>query len=97
MNNKYINELKQIFLQYLADEKVKLFLFGSRARKSNYFFSDVDIGLIPYGKINEKKLTLIKEKIEDSNIPYKVEIINFNNVSEKFKKEALKEIEIWKD
>ena len=97
MNNKYINTLKEVFNQYLANEKVKIFLFGSRARKSNYPFSDIDIGIIPYGKIDENKLTLIKEKIENSNIPYKVEIINFNNTSEDFRKEALKDIEIWKD
>ncbi len=40
---------------------------------------------------------MLKEKFENSNIPYKVEIVNFNIVSEEFKQEALKDIEIWKD
>jgi hypothetical protein len=39
----------------------------------------------------------LKEKIENLNIPYKVEIVDFSQVSESFKKEAIKEVVVWKD
>ncbi len=94
---KYINRIKDIVINDLKNENIKIFLFGSRARKTNYSYSDVDIGIIPYGQFDEKKITLIKEKLENSNIPYKIEIVNFNHVSEDFKQEATKDIEIWKD
>ena len=97
MENKYLLELKELVLKELENEKVKVFIFGSRARGDNYIASDVDIGLIPYGSLNTRKITILKEKIENSNIPYKVEIVNFNEVSEDFKNEALKDIERWKD
>ena len=97
MTNKYIEQLKELVLEELKDEHVKVFLFGSRARNDNYIASDVDIGFIPGNNFNEKKITMLKEKFENSNIPYKVEIVNFNIVSEEFKQEALKDIEIWKD
>ena len=84
-------------LEELKNEKVKIFLFGSRARGDNFTVSDVDIGYIPKDNFDDKKITFLKEKIENSTIPYKVEVVNFNNVSEDFKNEALKDIEIWKD
>jgi len=97
MDNKYLLELKDLVLNELKGEKVKVFVFGSRARGDNYIASDVDIGYIPKDNFDDKKITFLKEKIENSTIPYKVQVVNFNRVSEDFKKEALKDIEIWKD
>ncbi len=97
MENKYLAKLKKITLAALKDEKVKIILFGSRGRKDNHLTSDVDIGLIPYGKMDKKKVISLKQKVEDLNIPYKVEIVDFSTVSPDFKKEAMKGAVIWKD
>ena len=97
MDNKYLTQLKKLVLDELKSQNVKIFMFGSRARGDNYIGSDVDIGLIPKDKIDSNKVSLLKEKIENSNIPYKVQIVNFKEVSERFKNEAMKDIEIWKD
>jgi len=43
---------------------------------------------------------LLKYKVinvENLNIPYKVEIVDFSGVSESFRKESLKEAVVWKD
>lgn len=90
-------QLKNTVLEALAGEKARVVLFGSRAGKGYNKFSDVDIGIIPYAEINESKITLLREKIEDLNIPYKVEVVNFLEVSGDFKKEALKEMVVWKN
>lgn len=39
----------------------------------------------------------IINKIEESEIPYRVDIVDFTLVGEKFKKIALQEIEVWND
>lgn len=95
--NPYLTELKQEVLGVLKGQKIKVVLFGSRARKDYVASSDVNIGLIPYGVVNEDKITLLRDRIEQLNIPYKVEIVNLQDVSEDFKKEALKEVIVWKD
>lgn len=95
--NKYILEIKKTVIALLKDEKVKVMLFGSRARGNNYPYSDVDVGILPTGKFDEKKLTLLKETIENLPIPYKIEIVNLSETSEKFKNEVLKDAIIWKD
>ncbi|MEA2066859.1 MAG: nucleotidyltransferase domain-containing protein [Thermotogota bacterium] len=97
IENKYILKLKEMVMEFFKYDKVKIILFGSRARGNNYISSDIDIGIIPYGKFDEKKITLLKEKTENLNIPYKVEIVNFMEVSRGFKQEALKKVVIWKD
>lgn len=97
MENKYIEKLKKLTLASLEGEKVKVVLFGSRARQDHRIASDVDIGLIPYGKLDRKKMVLLKEKVEGLNIPYKVEIVDFSQASSDFKKEAMKGAVIWKD
>ena len=97
IENKYIWKLKEMVMEFLKYDKVKVILFGSRARGDNYISSDIDIGIIPYGKFDDKKITLLKEKTENLNIPYKVEIVNFMEVSKEFKQEALKKVVIWKD
>ena len=90
-----IEKLKEVFLNFLKD--VKIILFGSRARGDFVNTSDVDVGIITGKRFNKKKLILLREYIEELNIPYKVEIVDFSAVSEEFKKIALKEAIVWKD
>jgi predicted nucleotidyltransferase len=92
-----LTALKKLVLDHLKDEKAKVVLFGSRARKDNRPFSDVDIGVIPYGEFHEIKITLLRDELENFNVPYRVEIVNFSEVSEDFKKEAFKDSIVWKD
>jgi len=92
-----IEKLKEVFLNFLKDEDVKIILFGSRARGDFVNTSDVDVGIITGKRFNKKKLILLREYIEELNIPYKVEIVDFSAVSEEFKKIALKEAIVWKD
>lgn len=95
--NKYIQKLKDTVMEFLKDDNVKIFLFGSRARGGEQPCSDIDIGIIPKDGFNQKKFVFLKDKVESLNIPFKVEIVNFSEVSRDFKKEALKEVIIWKD
>lgn len=97
IEQKYLLKLKELVVNFLKDREVKVILFGSRARGEGLPFSDVDIGIIPSGELSDKELAILRERIEDSNIPYKVEVINFSEVSEGFKESALKEAIVWKD
>jgi len=97
MENKYLEKLKKLTLAVLEGEKVRIILFGSRGRGDNSITSDVDIGLIPYGRLEKRKVIFLKQRVEDLNIPYKIEILDFSTVSEDFKEEALKGAIIWKD
>ena len=97
MENKNLIILKELVINSLKDEKVKIILFGSRSRRDDYPASDVDIGIIPSGQIDKRSIAILREKIERLNIPYKVDIVNFSEVSPDFKREALKDAVVWRN
>ncbi len=87
--------LKQLLIKKLPADS-KIFLFGSRAQRKHSTSSDVDIG-IESENLSPMLLSEIKEIIEESFVPYHVDLVDFSQVSDDFKREALKQIEIWKE
>lgn len=94
-----MNKVKEMVLSYLKDEDVCIVLFGSRARGDSRSGSDMDIGIAPRNNkpLQKGKLTLLREALENSNIPYKVEIVELSEVSETFRVQAMKDAVVWKD
>ena len=86
---------KEIILKELHTADCRIFLFGSRARKDNHRFSDMDIGILPGKNFNERVLYTLRDKLNDSIIPFKVEVVNFNYADAAFKQEALKDAVYW--
>ena len=97
ITDPYLKQLKEKVLARMGNEKVRIFIFGSRARGDHHSTSDVDIGFIPQGKWDKRKMTLLKEEIENLNIPYKVELVDFSEAWESFKEQAACDMILWKD
>jgi len=95
-NQKYLAQIKEIIFSVIDTREYKVFLFGSRATKKFNRYSDVDIGVLGNKPIGNAYYKIIN-KIEESDIPYRVDIVDFILVDEKFKEIALQEIEIWND
>ncbi|PKN00539.1 MAG: hypothetical protein CVU78_00630 [Elusimicrobia bacterium HGW-Elusimicrobia-2] len=91
-------EFDEILSDFAKNENAKIFIFGSRARGDNYPASDIDIGILfePGSADARFKISLIKEKFENSNIPQKVDVVNLNEVSENFKSEIMRDAVPWK-
>jgi predicted nucleotidyltransferase len=77
VNLKTINNLKEFLVDFFKGKEVKLFLFGSRARGDNTIFSDIDIGILSDKDIS-KDIVILREILEESNIPYKVDIVELS-------------------
>ncbi len=95
--NGYLSLLRELILNEFKNEKIKVVLFGSRARGDQSSTSDIDIGLLPSKEIDTNKLTLLRERIEKLNIPYKIDLVNLFETDEAFRKEVLKDAVIWKE
>ena len=79
---EYIDFIKQTVASCMQD--FKLYIFGSRAKNKAQKYSDIDIA------INSKELTSsVKSKLEflfeNSLLPYEVDIIDLNSITENFK------------
>lgn len=93
MIGKDLQALKNIIKKHLPS--VKIYLFGSRARGDYAPESDIDIALDAGKKIDLYELSLIKEEIEESSIPFTVDVVDLYNVSEEFKKNIVKDAKLW--
>ena len=93
---KALKVLENMVKDAFKDSEVQIVLFGSRARGDYGKTSDIDIGILPNGEINRKELILLREKVENSNIPYKVDVVNLSQTSKEFIEKALKEGILWK-
>lgn len=91
-------EFDAILSAFVKNEDTKIYIFGSRARGDNYPASDIDVGVLFESGVKDGrfKLSLIREKFENSNIPQKVDVIDLNDTSEEFRNEIFKEAIEWK-
>jgi predicted nucleotidyltransferase len=94
--NKYLEEIKDCVMTALAEEDVAIALFGSMASGESHAGSDVDIALVPRSKWDRSKLTLLRERLEEMNTPYQVELVDFSEVSDDFRRVALAHSFWWK-
>lgn len=67
-------------------KKGKVYAFGSRYKNNNRKFSDFDIAIDTGEKLSFEFLNILKDAFEESDLPYRVDIIDYNNISDKFKK-----------
>lgn len=83
-------QIKAIITKYLPRNDFKVFLFGSRASGKNRPGSDFDIGIMGKKPVDFGIMGLLEEDLENSDIPYKIDIVDFQRVPEGFKKLALR-------
>jgi len=91
IKKKYLKQLKKEINEFIGTREIKAFIFGSSLEKGH--FADIDIGLMGNFKITETMN--LKEKIEDTNLPYFVDIINFNQAEKEFKQNVLSNKILW--
>ncbi len=91
----YIEICRDLVISSINTEEYAVFLFGSRAFESHPGKADIDIGIIGKKQFPLQQKYRIKEKLEDADIPYNVDIIDFYGTDEKFRITALKKIKIW--
>ena len=92
---KYLEEARRIVLNFDGIKEYAVFVFGSRADGSAHLRSDIDIGILGKQRLPALIKLTIEEKLEESDIPLRIEFIDFYRADESFKKEALKNKIIW--
>lgn len=91
--DKLKKEILEIVGRHLDLKEYKVFFFGSRVRGDNFPRADIDIGIKGPKTVSLEIAFGIKEELENLPTLYKFDVVDFKDVSEKFKKIALKNIE----
>ena len=85
---KTVKDLKDFLREFFKDQDVKVYLFGSRAEGKNTPYSDIDLAFESDEDIS-KKLSQLRYILEESNLPYKVDIVDLKNAP--YLKDIIKE------
>ncbi len=82
-------EIKRIIYSFIDSSQYRVFVFGSRAAGKAKRYSDYDIGIIGKKPLPSKTKVLIEEALEESDLPFKVDVVDFSQLSPGFKEVAL--------
>jgi len=93
-----LTEAEQLYLtekliRPLKEKNARVYIFGSRATNTQKKFSDIDILFIPNPKhpIPGHVLHQLLSEIEDSNFPYRIDLVNYLELAKSYKDRIEKE------
>ena len=95
MKLDYLNIVKQIVLKHVPQDEFAVFLFGSRAAGNAKALSDIDVGILGLKPLPSVITADLEFDLDESIVPFKIDLIDFYQVDEAFKAEALSIVQIW--
>ena len=96
MNAKSIlQEVRQVAHNVLSGHDVDVYLFGSWASGTQRRTSDIDIAVDPHQPLPPGTLSNLREQLEESHIPYFVEVVDLSQTDQKFRAKVLREGIRW--
>jgi len=78
-----LNRLKTILRKHLPNQPV--YLFGSRATPTIKPYSDIDLAIMSNTPIPTMTMALLKNELAQSDLPYKVDLVDWASTDEAFK------------
>ena len=90
-----LERVREIVLDGLAGTDAAVYLFGSCARGDALRSSDIDVAVDAADALPRGLLSRIGEDLEESTIPYEVEIVDLREVSASMRTRVLKEGIAW--
>ena len=89
-------ETQRIVLERLRNIPARVYLFGSHATGEANRFSDIDVAIEPLAELPPDALLDITEALEDSTIPYFVDVVDLSCTSPEFRERVRREGVLWR-
>lgn len=84
-----VKVVKEILAKYLPHVEVRV--FGSRLRNDHKKYSDLDLLLIDKEKIPREVLFAMQDDFAESDLPFRVDLVDINRISAEFRKMIVKD------
>jgi len=97
VKDTYLEQIREVVLKQLKGHRFQLYLFGSQAIKQAGRASDIDVGILPIVPLPRGLLSEIREELEESNIPYPVDLVDLSRTTPEFLQRIRQEGLIWND
>ncbi|WP_240675937.1 nucleotidyltransferase family protein [Ammoniphilus sp. CFH 90114] len=93
-----LDQVKDIVVQAAQDYPVSVYLFGSWARNEEKRSSDIDIAIDSEEEgISPSLLNTLRDAVEESLIPYRVDIVDLVKADPAIRQKVQKEGILWRD
>ena len=88
VKKKHLKELERIFGEYCP--YAEIWAFGSRIKNKSHSGSDLDLTVKSFHEEN-KTVSELRALLNDSDIPFLIEILDFEKIPKSFQREILKD------
>ena len=92
-----LDEVRRILREVLGEGTVTVYLFGSWARGGVTPISDIDVAIEAHTPLPPGTLARLRERLEESHVPYRVEVVDLDDVAQAFRRRILEESVRWSD
>ena len=83
INPNYLATVERILAEHVPECEVRA--FGSRATWTARDYSDLDLAVVGKGPLHWRTLGGLKEAFEESNLPMRVDVLDWHAISESFR------------
>ena len=90
-------EVRRIARETLTGKEVMVYLFGSWARGEATLCSDIDLAIESPTPLPRGLLARLREQLEESHVPYRVDVVNLQKTDAGFRRRVLAEGILWSD
>jgi len=94
---KALEEVRHIVLDALSEKNAQVYLFGSWARGEATRLSDIDVAIDPHVPLPRGTLARLRERLEESYVPYHVDVVDLMRTAPEFRRRVLAEGVLWSD
>jgi predicted nucleotidyltransferase len=91
-----LGKLRQMINDALGNRRAEVWLFGSCARGKILQHSDIDIAILPQDELPSGFFSDLAESVEESSIPYDVDIVDLRGAAPTLIDEVRREGVKWK-
>jgi predicted nucleotidyltransferase len=83
LSHENLTLLKQLITEYIQGCEIRV--FGSRIHGTAKPYSDIDIALKCAKPIDRRALSRLKEALQESTLPIRVDVLDWDSISEEFR------------
>jgi predicted nucleotidyltransferase len=96
IRKRAIEQLRRMVLTALGERDAEVWWFGSCARGEVLQHSDIDIAILPRERLPSAFFSDLAESVEESSIPYDVDIVDLRSAAPTLIDEVRREGVKWK-
>ena len=95
LNPKYLERVQHILAEYVPECEVRA--YGSRVTWTAKDYSDLDLAVVGSEPFSLRRMRQLKEAFEESDLPIRVDVLDWHAISDAFKKAIAEEYEMIQD